>query len=180
MISQAVPVSVERNRKKTLLSILGCIPLGLASAAIAAGGSISAVVVGAVGVVIFIRAVAPLALGLTRRGPGLIIDDDGFDDRSTPLSAGRVSWTDVLTVYPLPVHKHWVIVIEFRHPHTDLARHSWLFRISARATLALVGPPLSLTLTAGNLKTDTESLFALLHESFERHRRRGYTPDAPS
>ena len=154
-----------------MLWILVGLAFGLASAAIAAQRSIAAVVLGAAGVVIFIGlSAAPLALYLTRSGPGLVVDDDGFDDRSTPcLSAGRVWWTEVLAVYPLQLNRQWFIVIHLRHPEVYLARQNWLFRKSARANLALVGSPI--TLTANNLKTDTESLFTLLDESFQRHLR---------
>ena len=80
----------------------------------------------------------------------------------------------MLAVYPLQLNRQWFIVIHLRHPEVYLARQNWLVRTSARATLALVGSPI--TLTANNLKTDTESLCTLLHESFQRHLRQASHP----
>ena len=162
-------VVVERSRKKILLSILGSVAFVLVSLAIAAQGSALALVVGTVGVVTFVGfGVLWVALGM-RRGPGLIVDDDGFDDGTSALAVGRVPWADVTGVSDWTAFRSSTVVVHVRNPDAYLARLTWIARPAARANLAVVGSPV--TMTSSSLDMDSESLSALLHEGFERHRR---------
>src|SRR4029453_10621842 len=92
-------VEVERSRAKGLAALLGCALFVVASLAIIAQGSAVTLVVGAVGLLTFAGFGIAWIVLLLRTGPGLVVDDTGFDDRSSlGVAAGRVLWADVTSV----------------------------------------------------------------------------------
>ena len=164
-------VVVERSRAKVLASIGGCTLFVVASLAIIAQGSALTLILGAVGVLTF----AGFGIGwiflLLRAGPGLVVDDTGFDDDSSAVAVGRVLWADVTSVSQRGAFGSSFVVVNVRDPEVYLARLGRLARLAATANRSLVGSPV--TVASGGLKTSFESLATLLREGFEQYHLRG-------
>jgi len=77
----AMQAVVARSRAKSLACLLGCALFVAASLAIIAEGSALTLIVGAVGVLTFVGFGIGWIVALLRPGPGLVVDDTGFDDR---------------------------------------------------------------------------------------------------
>ena len=82
---------IERSRAKGLASVLVCAVFVWASLAIIAEGSALTLIVGAVGVLTFGWFGIAWVVYLLRTGPGLVVDDRGFDDNSSAVS-GNARW----------------------------------------------------------------------------------------
>lgn len=159
-------VVVERSRAKGVAAVLGCALFIVASLAWIAEGSAVALVVGAVGLLTFGGFGIGWIVLLLRSGPGLVVDDAGFDDRSSlGVAAGRVLWADVTSVSHRRVFTSSYVVVSVRDPEAYLARLGRLGRLAATANLRLVGSPV--TVASVGLKTSFASLFMLLSEGFE-------------
>jgi hypothetical protein len=50
------------------------------------------------------------------RRPGLIIDDDGFIDRSSAAALGRIWWDDVLGIRIASIHRQRMAVVDVADP----------------------------------------------------------------
>jgi hypothetical protein len=164
-------VVVERSRAKGLAALLGCALFIVASLAIIAQGSAITFVVGAVGLLTFTGFGIAWIVLLLRTGPGLVVDDTGFDDRSSlGVAAGRVLWADVTSVSQRSVFTTSHVVVNVRDPEAYLARLGRLGRLAATANRRLVGSPV--TVASVGLKTSFASLHRLLSEGFERYHLR--------
>lgn len=169
--STVMYVVVQRSRVKGLVAVLGCALFVVGSLAIIAQGSALTLVVGTVGVLTFgLFGIAWIVL-LLRANPGLVVDDTGFDDRSSAVAVGRVPWSDVTSVSELRMLSTSFVVVEVREPEAYAARLSRLARLAARANRGLVGSPV--TVGSVGLKTSFENLSKLLHEGFEQYHLRG-------
>lgn len=104
---------------------------------------------------------------LFRTGPGLVVDDVGFDDSSSATAVGRVPWSDVTRVSTRKFSGTTCVVVHVRDHEEYLSRLGWFARRAARANVSLVGSPV--VLAAGGLRVDVDELFALLHDGFESH-----------
>ena len=165
-----MPVTIERSRGKSVLALLGCVLFVLASLGILAQGTAATFVVGVVGLVTF----GGFGLGWVRlalrRGPGLVVDDDGFDDASTLVSVGRVPWSDVLEVSDWSLSGSTSIVVRVRNPDTYLRRLRGPARWAARVNGRMVGSPV--TLASTGLRTDSAELHEVLADGLRRYRSR--------
>ena len=130
------------------------------------GGSAITLVVGAVGLLTFAGFGTGWIVLLLRTGPGLVVDDAGFDDRSC-----RVPWADVMSVSRRSICGTALVVVNVREPEAYLARLGLLTRLAATANLRWLGSPV--ILASVPLKTDFTSLSRLLSEGFERYHLRG-------
>lgn len=162
-------VVVERSRKKMMWAILGCLALVLASAVIATQGPPLAIVIGVVGLVTFLGFGVTWVVLSRRKGPGLVVDDEGFDDRSSAVAVGRVPWSDVRGLSEWTASGSSSVVVHVADPDVYLVRLPWLARRLARVNVAMAGSPV--TIASTGLDIDHERLFALLQEGLERHRR---------
>jgi hypothetical protein len=163
---RAVQVVIGRSRVKAVLAVLGCVLFVIASLAILTVGSALSFVIGVLGLITFgCFGLAWVVLGL-RRGPGLIIDDEGFDDASSATAVGRVPWSDVAFVGEWSTFSSRVVVVEVRHPETYLSRVSWFGRLAARLNVRLVGSPV--TLSSVSLRTSHDALLELLRTAHAR------------
>ncbi|MCY4725583.1 hypothetical protein NYO98_04770 [Nocardioides sp. STR2] len=166
-----MPTVIERSRAKGLASVLGCVVFVLASLAIIAQGSALTLVVGAVGVLTFGWFGIAWVVFLMRTGPGLVVDDMGFDDHSSASAVGRVSWADVLSVSERRISGTSLIIVEVREPGVCVARLGRLARVIAAVNRRTYGSPV--VLSSVGLETSFASLSALMHEGVERYRLRG-------
>jgi hypothetical protein len=162
----AVYVVVERSRAKGLASLLGCAVFVLASLAIIAQGSALTLVVGGVGLLTFAGFGIGWTVMLLRDGPGLVVDDTGFDDNSSALAVGRVLWTDVTSVSERKVFGTTLLVVGVRDPEAYLARLGRFARLAATGNRRRYGSPV--ILTSVGLSTSSVGLSTLLREGYER------------
>ena len=163
-------VEVERSRVKGLAAILGCVLFILASLAIIAQGSALTLVVGTVGLLTFIGFGIGWIVLLLRTGPGLVVDDTGFDDRSSATATGRVSWADVKLLSRRSIAGTPLVVVDVRDPEAYSARLSRFARVVASANRHWLGSPV--VISSVSLKISFESLFKLLHEGLEQYHLR--------
>jgi hypothetical protein len=165
-----VPVVVARSRPKMLLCAAGAVVFVGASLAIIAQGSAITLLVGVVGVVTFSAFGLGWVLLSLRAGPGLVVDETGFDDRSSLVAVGRVEWSDVLSVSQWTAFGSSHVVVKVGDPGMYAARQSWLPRLAGSANSKLVGSPV--TIASTGLRTSFDELFALLSDTHERYRLR--------
>ncbi len=168
--STVMYVVVKRSRVKGLAAILGCALFVVVSLAMIAEGSALTLVVGTVGVLTFGSFGIAWIVMLLRANPGLVVDDTGFDDRSSAVAVGRVPWGDVTSVSELSIFRTSYVVVEVHEPEVYEARLSRFARLAARANRGLVGSPVSVS--SVGLKTSFENLSKLLHEGFEQYHLR--------
>jgi hypothetical protein len=85
----------RRSRVRAWRPFLGCALSIRASLVIITHGSALTLVVGTGGLLTFTGFGLGWIVLLLRTGPVLVVDDTGFDDRSSATAVGRVSWVDV-------------------------------------------------------------------------------------
>ncbi|MDT0214196.1 STM3941 family protein [Rothia sp. ARF10] len=160
-------VAVERSRGKGVLALLGCAGFVLVCLLLASTGDPLALAIAALGIVTFGTFGLLWARQLLRAGPGLVVDEEGFDDSSSATAVGRVPWADVtnVTTWGLPGSTN--VVVHVRNPDDHIARLGWFSRRAARANVRLLGTPV--VLAAGGLRIDTDGLLSLLRDGFGRH-----------
>ena len=159
-------VTIARSRTKAAAALLGCVLFVVASLAIVSTGTAIGFVVGVVGAVIFgVFGVLWAWLGF-RPGPGLRIDEDGFEDRSSAVSVGRVPWTDVTGIGSWGAFGSSSVVVSVRDPHAYAQRVPWYGRAAARANIRLVGS--SVTVASTGLRISHDALLAELTAAHER------------
>ena len=167
----AMGVVVERSRAKGLASLLGCAVFVVASLAIIAQGSALTLVVGVTGILTFAGFGIGWIVLLLRPGPGLVVDDTGFDDNSSAVPVGRVLWADVTTMSEQRVFGSPLLMIHVRDPEAYVARLGGLTRVVAKANHRWFGTPVILTSVA--IRTSFVGLSMLLREGYERFHLRG-------
>jgi hypothetical protein len=165
-----VHVVVERSRTKGVAAVLGCAAFIMASLAIIARGSALTFVVGVVGLVTFTGFGIGWVVLLLRTGPGLVVDDTGFDDRSSTTAVGCVPWVDVRLVSRRRIAGTHLVVVVVRDPEAYSARLSRFAHVVAAANRRLVGSPV--VISSVNLKISFDSLSMLLSEGFEQYHLR--------
>ena len=166
MQNGGMQVVVARSRAKSLACLLGCALFVAASLAIITEGSALTLIVGAVGVLTFVGFGIGWIVVLLRAGPGLVVDDTGFDDTSSLTAVGRVLWADVTTVSELRISGSSFVVVGVRDPGLYLTRLRGLARVVAIANNRLFGSPV--TITSVSLKISFASLSILLAEGLRR------------
>ena len=158
-------ITIARSRIKAAAALLGCVIFVVASLAIIATGSAVGFVAGLVGAVTFgVFGILWAWLGF-RPGPGLRIDDDGFDDRSSAVAVGRVPWADVTGIGSWGAFGSSSVVVAVRDPEEYVSRAPWYARPAARAIIRLVGS--SVTVASTGLRTSHEELLAELTAGYE-------------
>lgn len=167
-------VVIERSRTKQVAAILGCAVFIVASLAIIARGSALTFVVGAVGLLTFTGFGIGWIVLLFRPGPGLVVDDTGFDDRSSASAVGRVPWLDVRLISRRSIAGTPLVVVEVRDQQAYSARLSRCARVVAAANRRWSGSPV--VISSVGLKTSFDSLSTVLHEGFEQYLRRPPEP----
>lgn len=163
-------VVVERSRPKGLAALLGCALFILASLAIIAQGSAVTLVVGVVGLLTFTGFGIGWIVLLLRPGPGLVVDDTGFDDRSSATAVGRVPWVDVRLVSQRSIAGTPLLIVEVRDPAAYSSRLSRFGRVVATVNRRWLGSPV--VISSVGLKTSFAGLSMLLHEGLERYQMR--------
>lgn len=160
-------VAIERSRGKGVLALLGCVGFVFACLLLASTRHPVALAIAALGIVTFGTFGALWVRQLLRPGPGLVVDEEGFDDRSSATAVGRVPWGDVMNVTTWGLPGSTNVVVHVRNPDDHIARLGWFSRRAARANVRLLGTPVVLASTG--LRIDTDGLVALMRDGFERH-----------
>jgi hypothetical protein len=164
---QIMQVTVERSRSKSVAAVLGCILFVVASFGIFAQGTELSFLVGVAGIVTFTTFGMGLIRLSMRAGPGLVVDDAGFDDRSSLVSVGRVPWRDVRSVSEANVAGSSFVVVEVSDPEVYLARLGHIARMAARVNRHMVGSPI--TISSVSLKTSFSKLSTVMDQAFNEY-----------
>lgn len=162
-------VDFARSRTKAAAILLGCLAFLAMAVFLMTTGPLGIVVGALVGLTFGVFGVLWSALGF-RSGPGLVVDDDGFDDRSSALSVGPVPWSDVLGIGVWSMSGNPCVVVHVDDPHAYARRAPWWGRAAARANIRLVGSPIAIS--HAGLRTDHETLLATMVEASERWHER--------
>jgi len=156
------PVEIPRSRTKAfglLVASAGFVALG--SWMLRANETYRGVPAPLIGVAAMVFGGAALFFGvrwLRDRSPGMILDDDGFDDRSSAVAVGRVPWRDVQDVQTMTIAGQRFIVVRVHEPAPYIERGTWIQRSTRRANARRCGSPI--TITVGMLGIGCDELVA--------------------
>jgi hypothetical protein len=137
------PVEIRADRRKVLSPLLGSAAfVALAAWAISTGDPVN-VVVGVVGVVFFGFGV--VLFGRQLASPVLLrIDGEGYHDRSSFATPGRILWSDVGTVSIDHVGSQRFLAIALADPELVMRRAGPLRRLVMRANKEAGFEPVSI------------------------------------
>lgn len=172
MTSAELPLEIPRSRGKLALLVLG------SAAFVALCGwmllidspEITALhqVVAIAGVAFFGLALLYSLRALFDLRPGLVVREDGFEDRSSPVAVGFVPWHDVteIAIYKISVRgaSERVLVVKVREPAPYAARGGALARMARRENLRMVGSPI--TLSSKALRCSLDELAPVFERSW--------------
>lgn len=142
---------ILRSKTKSALTVLGCV------AFIAVGIVLVSIddpefspigkLTGWPAIVVFGLLLVPAVRLLLSKTPGLILQRDGFVDRSSAISAGFVPWSEVTELLVTTISGQRILTVKVRDPKPYLARGNLLQRPLVRANLRLTGSPINLSST---------------------------------
>ncbi len=102
--------------------------------------------------------------------PGLIIDQIGFTDNSSGVSAGQVLWSDIENLSVLEVHGQKIIMLQVTNPQEYIDKQtSGLKRKMMQLNYKMYGTPLSIT--SNGLKISFDELLSTLTDNLKAPRR---------
>ncbi len=168
MQNGAMQAVVARSRAKSLAGLLGCALFVAASLAIIAEGSALTLIIGTVGVATFVGFGIGWIVVLLKAGPGLVVDETGFEDTSSLTAVARVLWADVTQVSELSIAGTPLVVIGVRDPELYVTRLRGLPRFAAIANNRLFGSPV--IIAAVSLRISFADLSTLLAEGLRHYR----------
>jgi hypothetical protein len=137
---ERIVVQTPAARQRRLL-ILGIAVTSVSAAVVAyrAGGYFG-LVIGLLGLVIFVPITISAVLRAMRNQPALILDADGFTDHASLTSAGYVSWRDVQQIDERPYRRRTFVMLTVTDRAAFRARqsawHRFLLRINGRQVAA--------------------------------------------
>jgi len=100
------------------------------------------------------------------RRPRLILDDVGFDDRTSLLPAGRVSWSEVRELSILHIARADSIAIRVTDPERLYANRGWLARRLAGANRRWA----DVSITCQTLDASTSEVFKEMQRRWDAAR----------
>lgn len=102
--------------------------------------------------------------------PGLIIDQIGFTDNSSGVSAGQVLWSDIENLSVLEVHGQKIIMLQVTNPQEYIHKQTSGFkRKMMQLNYKMYGTPLSIT--SNGLKISFDELLSTLTANLKAPRR---------
>jgi hypothetical protein len=126
------PVEIRADRRRIVPAFLGSVAFAAAGAWMISTGEPVNVVMGAVGVAFF--GIGVVVLGVHLINPvSLRIDEEGYRDRSSFATPGRVLWSDVSTVSIEHVGSQRFLAITISQPDMVISRAGMLRRLVMRA-----------------------------------------------
>jgi hypothetical protein len=124
--------------------------------------------IGVISVLIFGFAASIIARRLQYNTPGLIIDDFGITDNSSPLAAGLILWCDIKDISVVENGRHKSIMVEVYNPAKYIDRqYHFLQKKAMQYNLKMYNSPVSIT--ASGLKCNFEQLYSLIKSNLEKH-----------
>ena len=113
------------------------------------------------------------AVGLKKlldQAPGLVLDQEGFTDNSSGVSAGLVPWSEVVEIGESQVQRQKFISIHVVDPEKYVDRGNVLRRMTNRANLKMCGTPINIS--SSSLKISHEELLGVFETYFANRRDR--------
>jgi hypothetical protein len=125
---------------------------------------------GILSIVFFGFAANTLSKKINDNSPGIIINDYGFIDNASGVSAGFVPWKDVIRIEERTVVSQTFIMIILRNPEEYISRQgNYWKQKTMRMNLRLYGSPVSISANA--LKIDYGELYRLFANQLENFLR---------
>ncbi len=103
---------------------------------------------------------------LVRGGPGLVLDENGFDDRSSGVAVGFVPWSDVRELAVLSISGQTFLAVRVHDPRAYAARGGRLARAAHRANIRMCGTPI--TISANQLAVSFDDLVRMFEAGLAR------------
>ena len=101
--------------------------------------------------------------------PGLIINSEGIIDNSSGVSAGIISWKDIIEITTLNVMNQKFIMFIVKNPEEYIKRQNGVVKRKAmEMNYRNYGSPISIS--ANTLDTNFEELYELLQRKFKENK----------
>lgn len=126
-------------------------------------------ILGLVSVGFFGWCVLAMAARLFSRKPGLILNNEGFWDHSSGISAGFISWADVTAIETRRVEFQRFIVIHLSNPRDLIRRQGFTARFWMRLNDRIYGTPV--WISANFLHTSFDQLHEQIVTRYYEYRR---------
>lgn len=97
--------------------------------------------------------------------PGVIISSKGILDNSSGISAGLISWEEVVGISEYQVQKQKFVSIHVKDPEKYVNNGNALKRMANRANIKMCGTPLNIS--ANNLKISYDELLETITDYYE-------------
>ena len=152
------------RRRQVLLLVGALVMVAAAVAALAAYGP-AGVVIGGLGIAVFVPAAAWLAWRLLAPRPTLLLDHDGLHDHASATAVGLVPWSQVTRVAVQTIGGHRMLSVQVRDADELLADQPAVRRRVLATNLSLLGTPVNVPLSAVDVPEDE------LLDAVERWRR---------
>jgi hypothetical protein len=125
-------------------------------------GLVCIIFFGFIGVTIFIK--------LFDRKPGIVINEKGIYDNSSGLSAGMISWSDIITINTVTVNKQKFLLIVVKNPKAYLKKTDNFLKYRAKKmNYKYYGTPICIS--ANSLQIKFDELYKLLVEKMKEFKK---------
>ena len=162
-------VEIAFNKQKILLLILyNLLILAVCVYVILSAGSFAFIfewilrLMAIAGFFFFGSSVVLFAMKLGEKGPGFILDNEGFIDHADAVSAGRIYWEEVTGISQWHFAGQAIIQVKVQDPAIILKNQSLFKRLLMHFNIRRFGTPV--TVTSGALEMDSDNLFRLLKD----------------
>lgn len=96
--------------------------------------------------------------------PGLIISTEGIVDNSSGVSAGLISWSEVVGIGEYEIQNQKFISIQIKDPERYAVNGNAIKRMAHRANIKMCGTPINIS--ANSLKISYEELLGTIIEYY--------------
>jgi hypothetical protein len=170
---------IPRSRRKLVLILLGALLLLAASIFVIVVANqrrddwsrIPAMIIGAAGLLLFSGGFVVLVKLLLDPSPGLFIEPDGFTDKTSWSTVGKVYWRDVVGFQKTTIFNNTFLTVALSNPEAYVERSgSGLKKWSLRQNWRSYGSPVQLNLQSLDMGFD--ELWALLEQEWDGYAER--------
>ena len=105
------------------------------------------------------------------RGPqvGLVVDEVGINDTSTPTALGLIKWEEITKIESLDIEGTLFLLIHVVNPEQYLERTKYFSRRPLKVGIKMYGTPV--IISAHSLKCNSDELEDLLYTSLEKYKK---------
>lgn len=105
------------------------------------------------------------------RGPqvGLVVDEVGINDTSTPTALGLIKWEEITKIESLDIEGTLFLLIHVVNPEQYLERTKYFSRRPLKVGIKMYGTPV--IISTHSLKCNFDELEDLLYTSLEKYKK---------